>query len=150
MNSTVEELASIADEFIEDNGIPEVDWTKMRSIEFQDALKTRRSLVKQQKRNDPTSYEHFESQVRIILSYPLRCSAPSKLGSTFPSSSTSCCMQRRWSKQRLPSSSLRCRTRTSSCSPTTSNESKFSSSSNLSPTILLSSLKVGWRARSVS
>jgi antiviral helicase SKI2 len=63
MNSTIEQLSSIADDFVEENVIPEVDWTKMRSIEFQDALKSRRNLVKQQKRIDCTPYEHFDAQV---------------------------------------------------------------------------------------
>ena len=72
MSSAADSLAAVADAFIAAGTVPEADWTKMRALEFQDALKARGVLLRRQRKRTTPASEDFKSNVsRIFHSHPL-------------------------------------------------------------------------------
>lgn len=57
-------------EFQESKSIPEVDWSKSRKLEFQDAYKARQGLLKQQRKRKIVFDDEFKEQVRLSLAAP--------------------------------------------------------------------------------
>ncbi|CED82946.1 antiviral helicase [Phaffia rhodozyma] len=50
LQETAEGLAQTTDRFIKSGEIPEIDWSKLRAIEIQDALKARQSMLRRQQK----------------------------------------------------------------------------------------------------
>lgn len=71
MASAAEALATVTDAFIDAGVVPEADWSKMRALEFQDALKTRRNLLRRQRRRTSPKEEGFETDVSLRPSFLL-------------------------------------------------------------------------------
>lgn len=63
INETLNALVDIAAEFQEDGAFPEVDWSKSRKLDFQDALKARTGLVKQQRKRNISFDADFKAHV---------------------------------------------------------------------------------------
>lgn len=66
MQACAETLAEIADQFKADDAIPEADWSKIRSLEFQDALRARAGLQKQLKKRTCVTHPDFEINVSLL------------------------------------------------------------------------------------
>jgi hypothetical protein len=71
INETLNALVDIAAEFQEAGSFPEVDWSKSRKLEFQDALKARTGLVKQQRKRKIDFAADFKAHVRCSFDRPL-------------------------------------------------------------------------------
>jgi antiviral helicase SKI2 len=78
MNDAVSLLRGILDEWtqqdarIDQNGeIPEVDWGRMRQLEFQEALRSHKALAKRLEGKGCVLCEQFEEHVRSLVSLPL-------------------------------------------------------------------------------
>ena len=63
MSSAAESLVKVVDAFTAAGIIPEADWSKMRAIEFQDALKARGVLLRRQKKRTSPASEDFKANV---------------------------------------------------------------------------------------
>lgn len=72
MSSAAEALAVVADAFIAGGGVPEADWSKMRALEFQDALKARGVLRRRQKKRTSPASEDFKSNVSPLNQSPIQ------------------------------------------------------------------------------
>ena len=46
MNDTIAQIGNLANEWANNNHVPEVDWTRIRSFEFQDRLNRRNTRLK--------------------------------------------------------------------------------------------------------
>ena len=67
MSAAAESLATVADAFIAAGVIPEADWSKMRALEFQDALKARQALLRRQRKRSSPSSEGFAANVNFFF-----------------------------------------------------------------------------------
>lgn len=76
INETLNALVDIAAEFQEAGSFPEVDWSKSRKLEFQDALKARAGLVKQQRKRKIDFDADFKAHVSPVLLVIDACPAP--------------------------------------------------------------------------
>lgn len=65
MSSAAESLAVVADAFVSAKVVPEADWSKMRALEFQDALKARGQLLRRQKKRTSPASEDFKANVSL-------------------------------------------------------------------------------------
>jgi len=63
MNDVVAQLGALANEWANNNHIPEVDWARMRLLEFQDLLSRRNTLVKRVEGSACVLCEEFEPHV---------------------------------------------------------------------------------------
>lgn len=69
MNEAVHSLRGILDQWCSLGNIPEVDWRKMRSLEFQETLRTRDTLVKQLDSAGCTLCGDFDDHVSMVKVY---------------------------------------------------------------------------------
>lgn len=67
MREAVKSLASIVEEFISAGTIPEIDWARIRSLEFQEALRSRGELVRRLDKYACTLCSDFEHHVNLLL-----------------------------------------------------------------------------------
>jgi len=75
MNEAISLLRGILDEWtrrearIDENGeMPEVDWGRMRQLEFQEALRSREAIAKRLEGKSCALCEQFEQHVRPLMS----------------------------------------------------------------------------------
>ncbi|KAF9556418.1 antiviral helicase [Agrocybe pediades] len=66
MREAVTSLSVIVEEWSEVGSIPEVDWSRMRSLEFQEILRSRDSLAKNLEGSQCVQCPEFENHYRII------------------------------------------------------------------------------------
>jgi antiviral helicase SKI2 len=64
MKAAIESVKSSVDEWVMANAIPENDWARMRSLEFQELLRTRDALVRQLDSKVCTKCSNFDDHVR--------------------------------------------------------------------------------------
>lgn len=69
MNATLEQLSAIVAEWCQLPGdpptIPEVEWSKMRTLEFQEALRTREALARRLEGKQCILCQDFSTHVRL-------------------------------------------------------------------------------------
>jgi antiviral helicase SKI2 len=63
MKAAIESVKSFVDECILANAIPENDWGRMRSLEFQELLRTRDALARQLDSKICTQCSNFDKHV---------------------------------------------------------------------------------------
>jgi antiviral helicase SKI2 len=66
MQEVITALASLVEEWRKESVIPEVDWTKMRAIEFQEAIGRRAALRKKLESMACTLCQDFDDHVSDI------------------------------------------------------------------------------------
>ncbi|KAH9950987.1 antiviral helicase, partial [Amylocystis lapponica] len=66
MQAAIMSLSSILSEWINHGSIPEVDWNKIRSLDFQEILRSRNELVKKLDKYGCTLCEDFEDHYAVI------------------------------------------------------------------------------------
>ncbi|KAI0304630.1 antiviral helicase [Russula brevipes] len=66
MNDVVAQLGALANEWANNNHIPEVDWARMRLLEFQDLLSRRNTLVKRVEGSACVLCEEFEPHYQSL------------------------------------------------------------------------------------
>jgi antiviral helicase SKI2 len=67
MNETISLLEAVASDWISSGHIPEVDWSRMKSLEFQEALASRNKLVKQLDSYACVLCENFDDHVSHLF-----------------------------------------------------------------------------------
>jgi antiviral helicase SKI2 len=65
MNDVITQLGALANEWANNNHIPEVDWARMRLLDFQDLLNRRNTLVKRLEGSACVLCEEFEPHVCV-------------------------------------------------------------------------------------
>lgn len=68
MREVIKLLTALVEEWTSAGIIPEVDWARMRSLEFQEVLRARNELVKRLQRHACTLCGDFELHARFRLS----------------------------------------------------------------------------------
>jgi len=68
MNEAVEQLNGIAQEWKDNNAsvVPEVDWSKMRQLEFQENLRSRNALESRLEGKGCILCQYLDDHVRIL------------------------------------------------------------------------------------
>jgi antiviral helicase SKI2 len=70
MRDAISQLGDLANEWASCNHVPEVDWARMRSLDFQELLSRRNTLVKRLDYLACVQCEEFEQHVCLpILSF---------------------------------------------------------------------------------
>lgn len=67
MREVISVLKCIAEEWCNIGTIPEIDWNRMRMMEFQEVLQFRNSLLTQQKNKGCLLCNDFEDHVRSLI-----------------------------------------------------------------------------------
>jgi antiviral helicase SKI2 len=65
MREVIKSLAEIAQEWVSVGTVPEVEWVRMRSLDFQEVLRARNELAKRLDRYSCTLCGDFEHHVGI-------------------------------------------------------------------------------------
>ncbi len=63
MNDAIAQLGDLANEWVKNNHVPEVDWARVRSFEFQELLNRRNTLVKRLEGSACVLCQEFERHV---------------------------------------------------------------------------------------
>jgi antiviral helicase SKI2 len=66
MTNNVRELEALVNEWMLASNIPEVDWSRIRALNFQEVYKSRDALLKKQTSKDCVSCHLFEQHVRLL------------------------------------------------------------------------------------
>lgn len=66
MREAIKSLTGIVEEFLSASTIPEVDWARIRSLEFQEVLRARDELVRQLDKYTCALCGDFEHHVSIL------------------------------------------------------------------------------------
>jgi hypothetical protein len=83
MREAIELLAETVEEWVTAGSVPEIEWVRMRSLEFQEVLRAKNELVKRLGKYACTLCRDFEDHVGFSYSFhymvliTFRCSTPS-------------------------------------------------------------------------
>lgn len=66
MNNTIRALQEVLGEWLQADSVPEVDWSKLRALEFQETLRARDALVPRLGQFACTSCPQFEEHVSYL------------------------------------------------------------------------------------
>lgn len=72
MNSAANMLAELAREWTPAGRVPEVDWARMRSLEFQDAVRSKETLAKRLDAYACVHDDDFDAKVGIDFCFAKR------------------------------------------------------------------------------
>ena len=67
MNAAIKELDNLTDEWLAAGHIPEVDWSKIRLMDFQDALRSRTAIAKRLEGKGCVLCEKFDEHVGYLI-----------------------------------------------------------------------------------
>jgi len=67
MNEVVSLLGTVSEEWSKSGSIPEIDWGRMRMLEFQEALAARNELIKRLPGYACLLCENFEDHVSLFI-----------------------------------------------------------------------------------
>jgi antiviral helicase SKI2 len=69
MREALKSLAEIVEEWVSVGAVPEVEWVRMRSLNFQEVLRTRSELARGLDKHACTLCEKFEHHVGLSCSF---------------------------------------------------------------------------------
>ena len=73
MREAIKSLAEIVEEWVSAGSVPEVEWVRMRSLEFQETLRARNELMKRLGKYKCTLCGDFEHHVGPCSLHYVRC-----------------------------------------------------------------------------
>ena len=66
MQEAIKALSGVLEQWLQLDDIPEVDWSRMRSLEFQETLRTRNERAKRLVAAQCTSCPEFDDHVSLV------------------------------------------------------------------------------------
>ena len=90
MNNTIAQLGDLANEWANNDHVPEVDWSRIRSFDFQDRLNRRNTRLNRLEGSACVLCKEFEPHVRPATSFKLSGLCISTFSTKPYTSSVSC------------------------------------------------------------
>lgn len=72
MEGAIQALSGVLEQWLQSDSIPEVDWSRLRSLEFQETLRSRNERAKRLVSAECTSCPHFDDHVSSFRLSPFR------------------------------------------------------------------------------